>query len=332
MARSHFVLAVVVAFTGSAIASVERPFILMTGGIGDHPPSVSTVSPPDDIKECQVFPDIPKHPYGGPDLVGAISATADNELFVCGGMDWSGPPFSTYNQCYKTDVLANNGWKESTKMPEVTAFAGAASDGALIAVVGGMKAHYDGPSPTQWIYSDKIRTYVPYLDQWGELEVKLPQPTSHTCAVFWDRWLLVTSREFTGYVDMSSNYPDEFTWKSLPNPGIFKPGCATIKNEDGSPMFVVVGGIKTYLIDVERGQMSALPDMPTYRDNSPSVVTQDGTKIVVAGGSDNSLDVEVFDRRHQNWTTHKSVMKQPRSDHSTATWLTYTQDSIKCRN
>ena len=92
------------------------------------------------------------------DLVGGVSGMMGDVLVVCGGQDADGPPISTFKTCYKINVTSANQWTQIADFPDYVSYAGVATDSVsgTMYVLGGVKAHYDGPMPTQWIYSDKI--------------------------------------------------------------------------------------------------------------------------------------------------------------------------------
>ena len=304
------------------LVGANADVILMTGGRNVKPNSVEGVL--EDSTACKVLSDLPPRPYGGPSLVGAASAVMGDHLMVCGGQDFSGPPISTFRFCYKTNMaVCTQEWTRVADFPGPVSYAGVAgSNSGSMYVSGGVKTRYSGPSPTQYIYSDKIYKYDLGADVWSELPVKLPANDSRLCSVLWQNKLIITGSKFTGFVDLLS-----MNWVDLPAGQAANAGCAAYTRQ-GTAYFLIAGGSsgkKVTEINLETFEAKALPDLLNQRPRSPSVMVTDCGKVLVAGGG-STLDIEVLSVG--SWAVAEQKLEEPREDHATAI---YRGPQVTCR-
>ena len=74
----------------------EDKLLLILGGGGT--PQVSLINQVCD-KKCEVaIPDVPQ-PYGSPGRQGSYAVSFNDTVIVCGGLDYSGPPISSFRDC-----------------------------------------------------------------------------------------------------------------------------------------------------------------------------------------------------------------------------------------
>ena len=78
----------------------KKIVVAMSGGASS--PFITIVD--DNGKECKPqVEDIPQ-PYGSPGRLGSIMGAVNNILVVCGGLDSSGPPISSFKDCQRLNL------------------------------------------------------------------------------------------------------------------------------------------------------------------------------------------------------------------------------------
>merc|ERR1712183_452466 len=74
----------------------EDKLLLILGGGGT--PQVSLINQVCD-KKCDVaIPDVPQS-YGSPGREGSYAVSFEDSVIVCGGLDYGGPPISSFKDC-----------------------------------------------------------------------------------------------------------------------------------------------------------------------------------------------------------------------------------------
>lgn len=286
--------------------------VVVSGGI--HQPSVSVIK--SDGTECPVeLEDVPQE-YGEMGREGSLMGFSGNTLIACGGLGGNSPPFSSFRDCHGLD-LETRQWSRLSDMPELIANSGYAMDhgnGKLYSA-GGFHARYDGPGPTQWIYSDKIYVYDFANNDWQEMNVRLPKKVAQLCATFKGRTLYVLGGGIAGKVNV-----DTQEWTHLPTTQAYNSGCTTMVL-DGKDFLVVTGGryaddpSSVTILDLNEEVWLPFPSMPNARNNRPAISVVNG-KLIALGGT-TSKDVDIYDPA-TNWTSVKDGLIIPRSNHAAA--------------
>ena len=219
--------------------------LLVLGGAGQ--PSVALFNQACD-KKCSVeIPDVPQA-YGSPGRTGSYAASFGESVFVCGGLDDSGPPISSFKDCQQLD-LATLTWTV-LEMANYSAHGVSAQVSQdKFTIFGGENTRYNGPGPTEWVDHNQIQhldvsTSSPADAKWTILEELTMNNDSFlgSCAVVHDGkvWM-------TGGPDGSRLVSFDFAEKKwgvvLANTGFAakRHGCYVVEL-NGDTHLVFIGG------------------------------------------------------------------------------------------
>eukprot|EP00095_Tigriopus_kingsejongensis_P000551 maker-scaffold212_size255419-snap-gene-1.33 protein:Tk00551 transcript:maker-scaffold212_size255419-snap-gene-1.33-mRNA-1 annotation:"transposase" len=212
---------------------------------------------------------------------GASAAYWNGTVIVCGGLDSSGPPISSFRDCQVLDLTSlPRKWSSGPEMPDLLAYSGHTLIGSRLYVIGGYHTSYPAPGPTQYVYSNK--TYVldmaSMTDGWREAEFQLAAPTADLCAVSTDNGRIAMIGALSGSFDPNSID----SWIPLPDQGGSGMGCALGNVTVAGSIFVAVGGgylrnqVQTLFLPGQDGPsetwQSNIPALQSDRTQMPSGV------------------------------------------------------------
>ena len=266
--------------------------LLLLGG-GDTP-GVSLINLVCD-KSCNVdIPDVPQ-PYGSPGRRGSYAVSFNDSVVVCGGLDFSGPPISSFKDCQRLD-LATLSWSEvPASMANYSALGASAkiSEREFLVFGGIYTRNYGGP--TQWVEDDTIQKLT-LTDQlglhWTEMEGKTYRhaPMLDSCAVSLDtgRVLLISQNEIVQFSLESQQ------WSSLDldidvdhDYSLGPYSCAKVSIENQTYV-VVMDFDSPFAFNPESKSIIMLPKPRGEREKP--IVTVIDTKIIVHGESEESFE------------------------------------------
>jgi len=317
----------------------EERFVVLLEG--HSAPDAALLRP--DGTACTPDPALPPAaplPYGSPGRIGSSAAYSpeSGHVVLCGGLDSSGPPISSYKDCQVLD-LDKREWMEPSPvppMPELLAYSGYAQtgDGQFI-VAGGIRASYkNGPGPTNWLESDRIYSLDlnNYTSGWRELETRLPKNASHLCAAATGSSVFVLGADLSGKVDVAVAAADS-KWKELPALNSADAGCIADADEFGSTHLYAVGGSAGTGNQIARMELGGDEDTwaegdrggwqtgggletKEQRPNRPAVARLPNS-LVIAAGSPGADSVEML--AETGWTVREGALRTPRQDSASVT-------------
>ena len=214
---------------------------MVLGGSGD--PSVALFNQACD-KKCSVeIPDVPQD-YGSPGRTGSYAASLGDKVFVCGGLDDSGPPISSFKDCQALD-LKSLSWTSSIMANYSAHGVSAQVSPDQFTVFGGENTRYNGPGPTEWVNHNQIQHFDASTDaEWNILD----QLTLHndsflgSCAVIHDGKVFMT--DGSGGSSLVSFALAEENWEVVfPSLGFWakRHGCAVVEI-NGEDNLIFLGG------------------------------------------------------------------------------------------
>jgi len=261
--------------------------LLVLGGGGE--PNVGLFNQICDLK-CDVeIPDVPQ-PYGSPGRTGSYAASLGDSVLVCGGLDDSGPPISSFKDCQELD-LSTLTWT-AMKMANYSAHGVSAQVSAdQFTIFGGENTRYNGPGPTEWVDHNQIQHLDVSKDtKWTVLEELTLNEDSFlgSCAVVQNGKVLMTGGS-DGSKLVSFDLEQEKWEVVLPSIGFSakRHGCALV-DLNGSDHMVFLGGDYNLAVAVElsTGDTLDLPRPSSKRSHRPFLNIV-GNHLVVHGGDYN---------------------------------------------
>ena len=264
--------------------------LLVLGGA--QTPGVSLINQICD-KKCEVsIPDVPQ-PYGSPGRRGSYAVRFHDSVIVCGGMDFSGPPFSSFKDCQRLD-LSSLSWSE---VPGSMANYSALGASAKISsreylVFGGLHARNFG-GPTDWVEHDTIQklTLTDELElEWTELESRTYEksPMLESCAVSLEdgNVVVVTETQILHFNPQSQQWTALKLGLKLSN-SLGPYSCAKT-NIDDQTFIVVMNLDSPFAFNPESQSIIMLPKPRGSRDKP--IVTVVDNNIILHGQSEDSFE------------------------------------------
>ena len=225
--------------------SDSEHLLLVLGGAGE--PSVALFNQACDQKCLVEIPDVPQA-YGSPGRTGSYAASLGDSVLVCGGLDDSGPPISSFKDCQVLDLTTLT-WSSSNMANYSAHGVSAQVSPDQFTIFGGENTRYNGPSPTEWVNHNQIQ----HLDasnnavsesEWTILEELTLSNDSFlgSCAVAHDEKVLMTGG--SGGSQLLSFDLAQEKWEIVfPNTGFAakRHGCIVAKL-NGENNLVFIGG------------------------------------------------------------------------------------------
>ena len=269
----------------------EEKLLLLLGGGGT--PEVSLLNQHCD-KKCDVeIPDVPQ-PYGSPGRRGSYAVSFDDSVIVCGGLDFSGPPISSFKDCQVLH-LPSLTWSEA---PQSMANYSALGVSTKISsreylVFGGLHTRNFG-GPTEWVEHDSIQkmTLTEELElEWTELESKTyhEDPLLDSCAVSLEDGsvLVVTETEIAQFNPQLEQWSTLELDIDLQTYSLGPYSCAKVRIEN--EIFVIVMNFDSpFAFNPVTKSIVMLPRPHGLREKP--IVTVVDTKIIIHGDSEESLE------------------------------------------
>ena len=268
----------------------EGNLLLILGG--GNTPGVSLINQVCD-KKCDVsIPDVPQ-PYGWPGRRGSYAVSFSDSVIVCGGLDFSGPPISSFKDCQRLD-LSSLSWSEVPGSMANYSALGASTkiSSREYLVFGGLHTRNFG-GPTEWVEHDAIQklTLTDQLDLvWTEMESKTyhESPMLDSCAVnLEDGSVLIVSQ--TQVLRFS---PQSQKWTTLDldleisySLGPYSCAKASIENQT---FIVVMDFDSPFAFNPESESIIMLPKPRGAREKP--IVTVVENKIIVHGETEYSME------------------------------------------
>ena len=270
----------------------EDKLLMILGGGGS--PQVSLINQVCD-KKCEVaIPDVPQ-PYGSPGRQGSYAVSFNDSVIVCGGLDYSGPPISSFKDCQSLH-LPSLSWSSGPAMANYSALGVSAQISRReYLVFGGLHTRNSGPGPTQWVEHDDIQKLSLSEDHqsldWKLLESKTYQhnPLLESCAVSLEDGsvLVVTENQILSFSPHLEQWSTVELDVGVRGYSLGQYSCAKIRI-DGE-MFVVVINLKSpFAFSPSSHSIIMLPTPLSSREKP--LVTVVGTEIIIHGSSEQSFE------------------------------------------
>ena len=268
----------------------EDKLLLILGGGGT--PQVSLINQVCD-KKCEVaIPDVPQ-PYGSPGRQGSYAVSFDDSVIVCGGLDYSGPPISSFKDCQSLH-LPSLSWSSGPSMANYSALGVSAKISRTeYLVFGGLHTRNSG-GPTEWVDHDDIQKLSLSDDQgldWRQLEGKTYQhePLLDSCAVSLEDGsvLVVTKTQILRFSPQLEQWSLVELDIGVTGYSLGQYSCAKIRI-DGEMFVVVINLQSPFAFSPSSHSIIMLPT-PLSRRDKP-LVTVVGTEIIIHGKSGQSFE------------------------------------------
>ena len=268
----------------------EDKLLMILGGGGT--PQVSLINQDCD-KKCDVaIPDVPQ-PYGFPGREGSYAVSFNDSVIVCGGLDYSGPPISSFRDCQSLH-LPSLTWSQGPSMANYSALGVSVkiSSGEYLVFGGLHTRNYGGP--TEWVEHNDIQRLSLTDDQalvWRLLEGKTYQddPLLDSCGVVLEDGsvLVVTETQILTFSPQLEQWTALELDTGVTAYSLGQYSCAQIMIEE--EMFVVVINLQSpFAFSPSTHSIIMLPT-PLNRRDKP-LVTVVGTEIIIHGNSDQSFE------------------------------------------
>jgi len=268
----------------------EDKVLLILGGGGT--PQVSVINQICD-KKCDVaIPDVPQ-PYGSPGRKGSYAVSFNDTVIVCGGLDYGGPPISSFKDCQSLH-LPSLTWTSGPAMTNYSALGVSAKiSRSEYLVFGGLHTRNFG-GPTEWVDHDDIQKLSVNDGQgleWRLLKGKTYEdsPLLDSCAVsLQEGGVVVVSK--TQILTFS---PELEQWSvvgldiDVTGYSLGQYSCAEIMIE-GEMFVVVINPQSPFAFSPSSQSIIMLPTPLSSREKP--LVTVIGTKIIIHGKAEQSYE------------------------------------------
>ena len=285
-----FILAVQVLLLSLRSVQGEEQLLMILGGGGT--PQVSLINQVCD-KKCDVaIPDVPQ-PYGSPGRKGSYAVSLNDSVIVCGGLDYSGPPISSFRDCQSLH-LPSLSWSPGPAMANYSALGVSAKISRTeYLVFGGLHTRSSG-GPTEWVEHDDIQELSLSEDRaldWRLLPSKTYQsdPLLDSCAVSLEDGsvLVVTKTQILNFSPQLGQWSIVELDVGVNGYSLGQYSCAKVRI-DGEMFVVVINLESPFAFSPSSHSIIMLPT-PLNRSEKP-LVTVVGTEIIIHGNSEPSFE------------------------------------------